>query len=99
MMATHDFGSVVFFIFLVLFWPILFGILNLLMKQNPFKRMTQEEIHLANKFLEGDLSKERAYDPDDYWGYEEGEDGRAEPHERPSVRHPKNRDRAYARGA
>ena len=95
-MGDVELGPLLFFIFLLLFWPITFTVLVIAMKINPFKKMTDGELKLIQVLQEQPQAKQdrREYDPDDYWATDE--DGETYPDTGPTIRHPKNRDRAYS---
>lgn len=102
-MGEWSFGSVMFSLFLLFLFPILMTILYLMwFRKNPFKGFMEDwdeldaAIAVALKEKENNPQQGRKYDPDDYWEYEDGE---AHTYVGPSVRHPKNRDRAYGGSA
>ena len=98
-MDMWSINSVIFSLFLTFFFPILLTIMYLFwFRRNPFRGFMKEwdeldeAIALALKEKEDNPQQHRKYDPDDYWEYEDGE---AHTYVGPSIRYPKNRDRAY----
>ena len=96
-------NSAIFSIFLVFFFPILILVLYLIIfRSNPFTGFMKDwdeldaAIAVALEEKERNPKTERKEDPDDYWEYEDGE---AYAYSRPTVRHPKNRNRAYESGS
>jgi len=98
-MDAWSINSIIFSLFLTFFFPILLTILYVIMfRKNPFTGFMKEWdeldelIEIAIKEKEDNPRGYRKVDPDDYWEYEDGE---AHTYTGPTIRHPKNRDRAY----
>lgn len=96
---------VIIFVF-VFFWPLLFALLNfLIFRTHPFGNPIRDWNELKQFFWEvantepevKDKKKKRVESPDDYWDGEVNyATGEVNTNTGPSVRHPKNRDRAYS---
>ena len=93
---TWTFGSIFFSLFLIFLFPISMATFYLIMfRSNPFTGLGKD-LDALNEALDIALQEKagnRQGDSDDYWEYEDGE---AYANTGPSVRHPKNRDRAYS---
>jgi hypothetical protein len=91
-------GSVFFSLFLVFLFPILMGTLYVIMfRANPFGGLMKdwdeldEAIDIALKQKASNGPGNRREDPDDYWEHENGD---VNADAGPTIRHPKNRNRA-----
>lgn len=93
-MGQWSAGSVLFSIYLLLFWPLFWGGMYwIVFRDNPFTGL-KKDLHNLNESLVKmrEEGQSKSHDEDDYWEYEDGE---AHTYVGPSVRHPKNSDRAY----
>ena len=109
LLDTATFGDWATIFIFVFFWPIVFALLHILiLKKHPFAnpiadyrtlKLFIREVQIASTMPKEKTTRQES--PEDYWDgeeidYETGEIG-ANP--RPTIRHPKNRDRAYSGGA
>jgi len=87
------------FLFFNFFWAWLWlGLYVLIFRRLPSFRLIKDwrELMQAIDEMPEEETKEKKIDPDDYW---EEEDGEAHSNSRPTVRHPKNANRAYSGSA
>jgi len=102
MIAEGTVKDLLLMVLVFFWWPLFFGtIYVLLFKKTPFKGVS-DDVKFMKEFLTApatgnyvDSNRGRdSEDPDDYW-----DDEQAYANRRPTVRNPKNADRAYWGGA
>ena len=111
LLEVMTFGDYLKIFFVIFFWPILLAILHLIMfRKMPFGNLKEDiktlktfwqEVSMERQKLQQEKtqSKKRVEHDYDYWEDVDYDTGEVGADSRPSIRHPKNRDRAYSGSA